>query len=110
MADANPQAEILLQKQSRTWNSETTSPGGSNCNVHLDREPGRRSLALVPVWMTAIRILVADDHPVVRDGLVALLSTQSDFMVVGQASNGSELITNVEIARTRCGGTGSGDA
>ncbi len=49
--------------------------------------------------MTSIRILVADDHPVVRDGLVALLSTQSDFMVVGQASTGSELITNVEIAR-----------
>ena len=49
--------------------------------------------------MTSIRILVADDHPVVRDGLVALLSTQSDFMVVGQASTGSEMITNVEIAR-----------
>ena len=48
--------------------------------------------------MTAIRILVADDHLVVRDGLVALLSTQPDFMVVGQASNGSEMITNVEIA------------
>jgi DNA-binding NarL/FixJ family response regulator len=49
--------------------------------------------------MTSIRILVADDHPVVRDGLVALLSTQPDFMVVGQASTGSEMITNVEIAR-----------
>ena len=49
--------------------------------------------------MTSIRILVADDHPVVRDGLVALLSTQSDFIVVGQASTGSEMITNVEIAR-----------
>jgi len=48
--------------------------------------------------MTAVRILVADDHPVVRDGLVALLSTQPDFMVVGQASNGSEMITNVDIA------------
>ena len=26
-----------------------------------------------------IRILVADDHPVVRDGLVAILGTQPDF-------------------------------
>ena len=33
----------------------------------------------------AIRILVSDDHPIVRDGLVAVLSTQADFVVVGQA-------------------------
>jgi CheY-like chemotaxis protein len=29
-----------------------------------------------------IRILVADDHPVVRDGLVAILSTQPDFAIL----------------------------
>jgi len=39
-----------------------------------------------------IRILVADDHPVVRDGLVAILSTQSDFQVVGAASTGAEVV------------------
>ncbi len=39
-----------------------------------------------------IRILVADDHPVVRDGLVAILSTQSDFEVVGEASSGPEVL------------------
>lgn len=39
-----------------------------------------------------IRILVADDHPVVRDGLVAMLGTQLDFSVVGEASSGSELL------------------
>ena len=33
-----------------------------------------------------IRILVADDHPVVRDGLIAILSTQPDFIIVGQAA------------------------
>lgn len=46
-----------------------------------------------------IRILVADDHPVVRDGLVAMLSTQPDFRVVGQASTGREVVENIEIAR-----------
>lgn len=35
-----------------------------------------------------IRILVADDHPVVRDGLVAMLQTQPDFEVVGEALDG----------------------
>jgi DNA-binding NarL/FixJ family response regulator len=39
-----------------------------------------------------IRILVADDHQVVRDGLVAILGTQPDFEVVGQASTGLEAV------------------
>lgn len=39
-----------------------------------------------------IRLLVADDHPVVRDGLVAMLGTQPDFAVVGQASNGVQVV------------------
>ena len=39
-----------------------------------------------------IRLLVADDHPVVRDGLVAMLSTQSDLVVVGEAATGAEAV------------------
>ncbi len=39
-----------------------------------------------------IRILVADDHPVVRDGLVAMLGTQADFEVVGEAGDGREAL------------------
>ena len=39
-----------------------------------------------------IRILIADDHPVVRDGLVAILSTQSDFEIVAEAASGEEAV------------------
>ncbi len=39
-----------------------------------------------------IRILGADDHPVVRDGLAAILSTQLDFAVVAQAGSGDEVL------------------
>ncbi|MBK8021458.1 MAG: response regulator transcription factor [Chloroflexi bacterium] len=39
-----------------------------------------------------IRILVADDHPVVLDGLVAILSTQPDFEVVAAASSGAQAL------------------
>ena len=39
--------------------------------------------------MGKIRILVADDHAIVRVGLVALLGRIPDFEVVGEASNGS---------------------
>ncbi len=43
-----------------------------------------------------IRILVADDHPVVREGLIAILDTQPDFAVVGEASSGKEAIAQVQ--------------
>lgn len=39
-----------------------------------------------------IRILVADDHPIVRDGLVAMLGTQPEFAVVGEAGTGAEAL------------------
>jgi two-component system, NarL family, response regulator LiaR len=43
----------------------------------------------------SIRILVVDDHPIVRDGLVAILSTQADFEVVGEAGNGEEAVVQI---------------
>jgi len=42
--------------------------------------------------MTPIRILIADDHPVVRDGLAAILGTQDDFEVVGHAADGQAAV------------------
>jgi DNA-binding NarL/FixJ family response regulator len=37
-----------------------------------------------------IRIAIADDHPVVREGLIAILETEPDFRVVGTAATGAE--------------------
>ena len=39
-----------------------------------------------------IRVLVADDHPIVRSGIVALLESASDIEVVGTASTGLEAV------------------
>ena len=46
-----------------------------------------------------IRILVADDHPILRDGLVAVLSTQPDFEVVGEAGSGAEALRKLTELR-----------
>ncbi len=37
-----------------------------------------------------IRLLIVDDHPVVRAGLKDMLSSQPDFEVIGEATNGAE--------------------
>ncbi len=39
-----------------------------------------------------VRIVVADDHEVIRDGLAELLNTQADFTVVATASDGAEAV------------------
>jgi DNA-binding NarL/FixJ family response regulator len=39
-----------------------------------------------------IRILVVDDHPVLRDGVAAILQNQADMEMVGEARNGEEAV------------------
>ena len=39
-----------------------------------------------------MRVLVVDDHPLLREGIVAVLTGKSDLIVVGEASNGAEAI------------------
>ena len=41
---------------------------------------------------SSIRILIVDDHPALREGVVAILADQNDMSVVAQASNGREAI------------------
>ena len=41
-----------------------------------------------------IKVLIADDHTIVRAGLTALLGTEKDIEVVGEAKNGAEAVSN----------------
>ncbi len=43
-----------------------------------------------------IRVLIVDDHPVVRDGIRSLLALQRDMQVVGEAVNGKEALDKTE--------------
>ena len=46
-----------------------------------------------------IRILVADDHPVVREGIRGYVAVQPDIMVVAEATNGREAIAQFRVHR-----------
>jgi DNA-binding NarL/FixJ family response regulator len=46
-----------------------------------------------------IRLIIADDHEIFRDGLALLLSKQEQFVLVGQAANGQELVRLVAELR-----------
>jgi DNA-binding NarL/FixJ family response regulator len=46
-----------------------------------------------------IRLLIADDHPVVRDGLRGMLASEADFEVVGEAASGAEAVRLTERER-----------
>jgi len=49
-----------------------------------------------PVTQNRVRIVIADDHAILRESLAALLSTDTDFSVEGRASNGQEALALVQ--------------
>src|SRR5271155_5535876 len=46
-----------------------------------------------------IRILVVDDHPFLREGIVGAINSQSDMVLIGEASNGQEAIEQFRLHR-----------
>lgn len=52
--------------------------------------------------MAVIRIILADDHEMLRAGLKGLLDKQSDFKVVAQAQDGQQLLDKLASVKTDC--------
>lgn len=46
-----------------------------------------------------IRVLIVDDHPVLRDGVAAILENQADMTMVGEARSGSEAVARFHALR-----------
>jgi len=48
--------------------------------------------ALTPTMTTPIRVLCADDHPLVRKGIASILANETDVILVGEAGSGQEAV------------------
>src|SRR5574341_2421923 len=70
----------------RTW-------GAMRDRIRAHRGDARPGAAAVGVMMDIIRVLIADDHPPLREGLRALLQSAPDLEGVGEAATGEEAIT-----------------
>ena len=51
---------------------------------------------LPDTYSATIRIIIADDHPLVREGLVAVLQNYPDIEIIGQVTNGRQLVQAVK--------------
>ena len=70
-------------------------PAGEAAPKPLDAFPS----SLLPKHSKVYRVLVVDDHPVVRRGIRAVLETQPGIEVWGEASNGAEALDLVKAAK-----------
>jgi CheY-like chemotaxis protein len=62
----------------------TGMPGGHSQQIDIVHESAARP--------GAIRVVIADDHQMVRQGLVVMLNDEDDVTIVGQAANGQEAL------------------
>ena len=46
-----------------------------------------------------VRILIADDHDVVREGVRAILQKRADWEIIGEAANGQDAVTQIETLK-----------
>jgi len=87
-------ALALDTKQSDAQLHETGELGEPSSPAALGRAGDEEGNT--PTAKRTIRVLIADDHPIVRDGLRRLLSLDEDIEVVGEAGDGREVLERVQ--------------
>lgn len=75
----------IVATRRKIYRSEQSSIGALCCRRMLSKMEHGETMA-------NITVIVADDHPLLRDGIVHLLQKEADFEVVGQAADGEEAV------------------
>ena len=65
----------------------------------MKKEEEKKKKSTAAAKKERIGVLVADDHSVVREGLVSLIKRKADMIVVGEASNGREAVDLWKVHR-----------
>lgn len=65
---------------------------------HLVRDPGPQIECMQMAKSPKIRVMIVDDHPVVRFGIAAIIGSQPDMELVGEANSGEEAISRCPAA------------
>jgi two-component system NarL family response regulator len=89
----NDSAERRVYSSLHLKNLLPRPKGAEVCVPRVDLHLAEEHIAVAEAEPSSrVSVLVADDHPVVREGLVSLLSRQPDMYIVAQACNGREAI------------------
>ena len=71
------------------------------CNLWLNLFPNRSRICCEQIMSTKtpIRILTVDDHPLLREGMAAVITGQADMVLVAEANNGKEAVAQFRAHR-----------
>ncbi|QBD80636.1 response regulator transcription factor [Ktedonosporobacter rubrisoli] len=75
-----------------SWSEGSVNGQAMKVEKTVEREEAKLQKAHVPQSSRRIRILVVDDHEMVRKGLCAMLSEEEDFELIGEASTGNDAV------------------
>ncbi len=93
--DASPEKQLV-----KGWRRDEAALMDAEDYLSKPIEPGAlatRAQSILEKSHKRIRVLIVDDHSVVRDGIQSVLELQTDIEVVGQAVNGKEALAQVEV-------------
>jgi CheY-like chemotaxis protein len=84
--------------ESTTTSETAASPWSRSCGRRIDEpESPNRGIAARPArqpsYSMTIRVLTADDHPVVRSGIAAMIANEPDMRVIAEAGDGTAAVT-----------------
>lgn len=91
--DAPPEKQLI-----KGWRRDEAALMDAEDYVSKPIEPGSlatRAQSILDRATKRIKVLIVDDHEVVRDGIKSVLELQSDIEVIGQAENGKEALERV---------------